>query len=51
MAICSKRLFCGMHCFIISFFDAESQFNDVTNERYRLLFYHKEVEQSKSIIA
>ena len=51
MVICWKRLFCGMHCFMISIFDPESQFNDNTHERYHLLIYHKELEQLKNILA
>ena len=31
-----KGLLCGMRCFIISICDAESEFNDGTNERYHL---------------
>ena len=46
MAICWKRLFCGMHGSIC---DAGSEFNDGTNERYHLLNHHKELEQLKSI--
>ena len=38
-----------MHCFMISICNAESEFNDVTNERYDLLNYHKELEQLKNI--
>ena len=49
MVICWKRMFCGMHYFMISTCDVEHQFNDDTNERYHLLFYHKELEQLKSI--
>ena len=44
-----KRSLCGMHYFMISICDAESQFNDCTNERYHLLIDHKELEQLKSI--
>ena len=49
MAICWERLFWGMHCFMISICDAESQFNDDTNKRYHLLLHHKELEQLKNI--
>ena len=49
MVICWKRLFCGMHCFMISIRDAESEFNDDTNERYNLLNHHRKLEQLKSI--
>ena len=49
MVICWKRIFCGMNYFIISICDVEYQFNDDTNERYHLLFHHKESEQSKNI--
>ena len=49
MVICSKRLFYGMHCFMISICDAESEFNDCTNERYHLLNHHNELEQLKKI--
>ena len=45
MFICWKRLFCGIHCFMISICDAESQFNDGANERYHLLIHHTELEQ------
>ena len=48
MVICCKRLFCGIHCFMISICDAKSEFNDDTNERYHLLNHHKELEQLKS---
>ena len=48
MVNCWKRLFCGMHCFIISICDVESHFNDGTNERYHLLIYHRELEQLKT---
>ena len=41
MVSCWKRLFYGMHCFMISICDAESHFNDSTNERYHLLTHHK----------
>ena len=34
MVICWKRLFCGMHCLMISICDAESEFDDGTNERH-----------------
>ena len=51
MVIRWKRLFCGMLCFMISIFDAESQFNDSTHERYHLLIHHKELEQVKNILA
>ena len=51
MAIYWKRLFCGMHFFMISIYDAESQFNDGTNEGYDLLIHHKELEQLKDICA
>ena len=44
MIIYWKRLFCGTHCFMISICDAESQFNDGTNEKYHLLIHHKELE-------
>ena len=47
VAICWKRLFCGMHCIMIFICDAESQFDDGTNERYHLLIHHKELEQLK----
>ena len=50
MVICWKRLFCGMHCFMISICDAKSEFNDSTNERYHLLNHHKELEQLKDIL-
>ena len=49
MVICWKRFFCGMHYFIISICDAGYQFDDDTNERYHLLFHHKELEQVKKI--
>ena len=49
MAIYWKRLFCGIHCFMIYICYAESQFNDGTNERYPLLIHHKESEQLKGI--
>ena len=42
MVICWKILFCGIHWVMISICDAESQFNDGTNERYSLLIYYKE---------
>ena len=45
MVICWKRLFCGMHCFMISICDTESQFNDGTNEMYQLLNHLKELKQ------
>ena len=48
MINCWKRLFCGMHCFIISICYVESHFNDGTNERYHLPTYHKELEQLKT---
>ena len=48
MVNCWKRLFCGMHCCIISLCDVESHFNDGTNERYHLPTYHKELEQLKT---
>ena len=44
-----KRLFCGMHCFVIYICNVESQFNDATNERYHLLIHYKELEQLKDI--
>ena len=50
MVICWKRWFCGMHCFMISISDAESQFNDGTNERCHLLIRNKELEQLKNIL-
>ena len=34
MVICWKRVFCGMHCLMISICDAESEFDDGTNERH-----------------
>ena len=49
MVICWKRLFCGMHCFMISIYHAKSHFNDGTNERYHLLIHHKKLEQLKKI--
>ena len=36
-----EKIFFGMHCFVISTGDAESQFDDGTNERYHLLIHHK----------
>ena len=51
MVICWKRLFCGMHCFMISICDTESQFNDGTNEMYQLLNHLKELKQLKNIWA
>ena len=47
MVICWKRLFCGMHCFMISICHTESHFNDGTNERYHLFIHHKKLEQLK----
>ena len=49
MVICWRRLFCGMHCFMIIICDAESQFNDGLNERYYLLIHQKELQQLKNI--
>ena len=49
MIICLKILFCGIHCFMISICDAESEFNDGTKERYHLLNHHKELEKLKII--
>ena len=40
-----------MKCFMISICDAESEFNDGTNERYHLLNHHMELEQLKNIWA
>ena len=37
-----------MHYFMISIYDAESQFNDDTNERYDLLIHHRELKQLKT---
>ena len=51
MVICWKRLFCGMHCLMISICDVESQFNDGANERYHLLIPQKELEKLKNILA
>ena len=45
MVVYWKRLFCGVHCFMISICDA--QFNDGSNERYHSLIHHKELEQLK----
>ena len=45
MVSCWKILFCGIHCFMISICDAESQFNYGTNESYHLLIHHTELEQ------
>ena len=49
MVIYWKRLFCGIYCFMISIRDAESYFNDGTNERYHLFIHHKKLEQLKII--
>ena len=49
MVICWKRFFGGMHCFMISICDAESQFNDGTNKRNHSSIYHQELEQSKKL--
>ena len=49
MVICWKKLLCSTYCFMISICDAESEFNDGTNERYHLLIYHKELEQLKPL--
>ena len=49
MVICWKRLFRGMHCFMNSICNTESEFNDGTNERCHLLNHHKELEQLKNI--
>ena len=38
-----------MHCFMISICDAESEFNNGTNERYHLLNRHMKLEQLKNI--
>ena len=43
---CSKRLFCGIHFFMISICDAVSQFNDGAMEMYHLII-HKELGQLK----
>ena len=51
MVIYWKRLFYGMHCFMISICDDESQYNDGTNERYLSFIHHKEFEQLKNICA
>ena len=40
-----------MKCFMISICDADSEFNDGTNERYHLLNHHMELEQLKNIWA
>ena len=40
-----------MHYFKISIGDAESEFNDATNERCHLLNHHKKLEQLKNIWA
>ena len=37
-----------MHYLMISIYDAESQFNDDTNERYDLLIHHRELKQLKT---
>ena len=36
---------------MISIGDAESEFNDATNERYHLLNHHEKLEQLKNIWA
>ena len=41
--------FCGMHFFMISICDTESEINNGTNERHHLFNHHKEVEQLKNI--
>ena len=48
MVIYWKRLFCGMYCFMIPICDAESQFNEGTNESYHLLIHHKKLEKLKT---
>ena len=50
MVIYWKRFFGGMHCFMISICDAESQFNDSTNKKNHSHIHHKELEQLKKII-
>ena len=47
MVFCWKRLFCGTHFSMISICQAESRFNDGTNEKYHLLIHHKKLEQLK----
>ena len=42
MVIYWKILFYDMHFFLISIYDAESQFIDGKNTRYHLLIHHKE---------
>ena len=49
MVIHGKKLFCGMHCFMIYICNVESQFSDGTKERYHSLTHHKELEQLKDI--
>ena len=49
MVIYWKIFFGGMHCFMISICDAESQFNDGINERHHSLIHHKELKQLKKL--
>ena len=51
MVIHGKKLFCGMHYFMIYICNVESQFSDGTKERYHSLTHHKELEQLKDIWA
>ena len=49
MVVCWKRSFCDMHYLMISICDAESDFDDNTNERYHLLIHHNQLGQLKNI--
>ena len=49
MVIYWKRFFGGMHCFMISICDAESQFNDSTNKKNHSHIHHKELERLKKL--
>ena len=44
-----EKIFLWCEVLIISICDAESHFNDGTNERYHLLIHHKKLEQLKEI--
>ena len=42
-----EKIFLWCEVLMISICDAESHFNDGTNERYHLLIHHKKLEQLK----
>ena len=43
------KMFCDIHCFMVSICDAESHFNDSAKEKYHLLIHYKKLSKSKNI--